>query len=149
MTANLPTGAGNDRRGKAKSVNNSWSETNSEHALVVDEFWIDNEEGDLDYSLSVVHLGDCVIHGPHTENEDPFYLSDYTCWIGNMVNAIGMEDIIRCFEYPYDDGFDWLVMASALTGKPIRIKYSAGGGYDYWGEYDEDFEIQLVKENHG
>jgi hypothetical protein len=120
----------------------SWSETSESHSLEIDEFWID-EEG-FNYSLSVVHPPECFpeIEG---EGENRWLMTNWKCWIGHEVNNAGMEPILNSFEYPNDDGIDWLVIASVLTGKSIPIRYKASGGYDYWGEYDEDYEIELIK----
>lgn len=119
----------------------SWSETNDEHSFEVDEAYFD--ETGFHYSLSVVHPPECYptrILTLQSTYSDP----SPKCWIGHEVNNVGFEDINRRFEYPDDDGFDWLVIACAITGKRIPFKYVAGGGYDYWGEYDEDFEIELI-----
>lgn len=123
-------------------MKNSVSETRSDHFLEVDEFWIDNDTGEMHYSLSVVHPDGCI----REKTYDTFLVFiDYRCWIGCEIQAAGMDNVVYpYFEYPYDDGFDWLVMASVLINKPIPFKYSYVGWYDSWGEWDQEVEIELI-----
>lgn len=111
---------------------------------------VETEQGCLAYlEVTIVHPEGCGLQydpdGYHLARvEDP-----YGCYLAYSEESVGVDETLflrdRDWQEPvwiFQEPAYELLAHAMITGEllvPIRYRYS--GGFDYWGEWDDDLEV--------